>query len=273
MNIFNYCIRIAKIKLLVIKECLSSHEKEHRELLKYICRHRMNVFNYSFCKRYKRHAIQVHYDTQEGLKFVMFKGKRLYFKRSMSDREIRLYYNSILIEQDKQSPHLYMTEELMQKQYRCVLDIGAAEGNFSLDLVDQAEEIYIFEADEDWMEALKCTFKDYKEKVHLIHSFVSDSDSGKCKTLDHLLKHRSDIDLVKIDVEGEEISVLTGGKQIFSQNHPIYLVCVYHYGKQEKEVREYFKGYDIKARNGYMVFIWQEKLDRPLLRRGVLEVY
>lgn len=254
-------------------ECILSHEKEHKNILKYICTHRMNVFNDNFRKKYKRHRIQIYYDIEEHMKFAMFKGKRLYFKRSMTDKEIRIYYNSILTEQDQQSPHLYLTKELMQKQYRCILDIGAAEGNFSLDLVDQAEEIYIFEADEGWMEALRCTFKNYKEKVHLIRSFVSDVDSEKCRTLDHLLDDKSDIDLVKMDVEGEEISVLKGGKQLFLKNNPIYLVCVYHYGKQEKDIREYFKGYNIKNRNGYMVFIWQEKLDKPLLRRGVLEIY
>jgi predicted RNA methylase len=39
-----------------------------------------------------------------------------------------------------------------------VADLGAAEGNFSLSIINKVKKIYIFEYDKEWVEALKAPF-------------------------------------------------------------------------------------------------------------------
>ncbi len=63
-------------------------------------------------------------------------------------------------------------------------DIGAAEGNFSLSVIDKVQHVYLFETDNDWIEALEKTFEPWKEKVSIIHKFVGNKDTDTCITLD-----------------------------------------------------------------------------------------
>lgn len=272
MNKLVHDFLVQRMKLNVIKECMKAEDMEYKSIFKYLCKNSINEFNYDFVKKYKARINKIYYDDKADMKYVIHNGKQLYFKRSMSDKEINSYYNAISLEQDKESPHLYMTDELCQKSYRCVLDIGAAEGNFALDIIERVEEIYIIEADAEWVEALEHTFESYKDKVHIINSFVSDKNEGLKTTIDQIVGNRKDIDLIKIDVEGVEISVLKGSQKVMNANKPIYLVCAYHYGKEEDDIRLFFENYKISARKGYMVFLSQEILDKPLLRRGVLEI-
>lgn len=272
MNNFMHDVLIQIMKINVIKECIQSKSEEYKAILKFLGKNSITDFNYDFIKKYKKRLNRIYYDEKEDMRYVLHEGKKLYFKRSMSEKDINYYYNAISLEQDKDSPHLYLTDELHQKKYKCVLDIGAAEGNFSLDIIDNAEEIYIVESDREWMEALECTFRDYQDKVHLINCFVSDKEEVNKSTIDQVIGDRMDIDLIKLDVEGEEISVLKGARKVMAHNNPVFLVCAYHYGREEEDIRAFFKNYKISVRKGYMVFLSQEILDKPLLRRGVLEI-
>ena len=77
---------------------------------------------------------------------------------------------------------------------------------------------HIVEGDHDWIEALKETFKPYKEKVRIIEAFASSQSFGKYIKLDDVLD--GGIDLVKMDIEGSEKKALIGAKEhikIFAQ--------------------------------------------------------
>jgi 16S rRNA A1518/A1519 N6-dimethyltransferase RsmA/KsgA/DIM1 with predicted DNA glycosylase/AP lyase activity len=55
-----------------------------------------------------------------------------------------------------------------------VVDVGAAEGNFALSVVEKANKVYIIEGNAAWCDALRQTFLPYKEKVEIIQKFLSD---------------------------------------------------------------------------------------------------
>ena len=50
-----------------------------------------------------------------------------------------------------------------------VADIGCAEANFSLDVIDKVKHIYLLETNNVWSEPLKATFGTYKEKVTIVN--------------------------------------------------------------------------------------------------------
>ena len=74
------------------------------------------------------------------------------------------------------SPHRYLTESFTIGQNDVLADIGAAEGNFSLAVIEKVKKIYIFEYDQEWIEALRATFAPWSDKVEIINKFVSDKN-------------------------------------------------------------------------------------------------
>lgn len=259
----------------IIKYYKNNTEKVDSEIgsiLEYISKNRLQVFNYDFIYKYTSRNNDIYYDINNDLHYIVHSGKKMYFKRKMSKHEINEYYNSICMEQDIESPHLYLDDELKNNKYRVALDVGVAEGNFALSIIDQVDELYLFEVDSLWIEALEATFRPYKDKVHIVNKFVSNKDNENEVRLDTYFKDNKSIDLVKMDIEGAEVLALQGAKNILRNNDDIkLLVCTYHKESDEEKVREILCNYDISSSNGYMVFIYDDNLKEPYFRRGVLK--
>ena len=102
----------------------------------------------------------------------------------MSRKEAVRTYRSLEEEQDLHSPHYYFFDGLTLSENSVVADIGVAEGNFGLKIVDRVKELYLFECDAGWIEALEATFEPWKDKVHIVNRFVSDTTSSDTVRLD-----------------------------------------------------------------------------------------
>ncbi|MCL2135027.1 MAG: FkbM family methyltransferase [Candidatus Bathyarchaeota archaeon] len=157
-----------------------------------------------------------------------------------------------------------------------VIDVGAAEGNFALSVVEKASKVYIIEGDAEWCEALKQTFLPYKEKVVIIQKYLSNISNEDTITLVNLVEKYglSEIDFLKMDIEGCEIQALWGGIIDNAQFVDInkMAICVYHNPSDEVEISQFvlrFK-YNFCLTNGYMVFL--DSHDSPL-RKSVLRAY
>lgn len=169
----------------LIKRYHNAKSKEITEVLEYIRTNGLDVFNYSFADKYKDLEVNVYFDEQHKLYYVYHQGHKLYISRSYKTREsVRDYYRSILLEQDKRSPHRYMNENFNVNTGDVVVDIGVAEGNFSLEIIQRVSKIYMIEADDNWIEALKLTFAPFENKVIIIKGFMSSYNEGKLITLD-----------------------------------------------------------------------------------------
>ncbi len=230
------------------------------------------VIPYPFVFTYDHNLIKVFRDEGKDLFYVIHGGKRLYYSRFFrSEDDVRLSYNGLCIEQDERSPHRYLTDEFNVLQHDVVADIGAAEGNFSLDAVEKADALYIFEPDEKWVEALTATFEPWKEKVHIIKKWVSDTESDECVTLDGFFGDNP-VDFIKIDAEGADKLVLKGAGNKLSGSRPMRIaVCTYHRKHDaritEKILREY--GFRYSFSGGYLLFI-HRRLTPPFFRRGLI---
>lgn len=247
--------------------------EEQRSALDFIERNGVSAFPYDFQNKYSPAAVQVFLDAQLGLRYVMLDGKRLYFKRSWSEKEIKNSYYFLEMEQDVESPHRYLTPDFQVVEGDVVVDVGAAEGNFSLSVIEKARAIYLFETDEEWIEALEATFAPWKDKIHLINKFVSDVNNDKNVTLDDFFKDKGGFDFIKIDVDGAERQLLSGYENLLSSGKPLKVaLCTYHQQNDEKEFTELLskKGFNITISKNYMLFIYAEPLKPPYFRRALI---
>lgn len=226
------------------------------------------IFGGEWTLQYLDKTYEVNYS--DSWPFVKYHGKKLYMPKNMSNDEIVAYLRSIEIEQDSRSAHCYFPYHTEMKN-KVVVDIGGAEGNFALDYIEEIDRLYIFETDDKWIVPLSKTFEPWKEKVTIIQKFVGDGTNHTIK-LDDYFSYGERIDIIKMDVEGAEAMVLKGSQQILATYEDvIVLVCLYHSGNDEREIKNLLSGYECKYRPGCMFFLWERPLSEPYLRKGVAE--
>lgn len=244
------------------------------DLLSYIRNHPLGAFNYPFVEKYTGVCPEIGYDGEAGLFFVIHKGRRMYMARWFRTEEMVLaYYRNLLMEQDEHSPHRYLQGEFEVKQGDVVVDAGAAEGIFTLEVIERAKKVYVIETNREWVEALSYTFRDYREKIEIINRFVSDYTAYRTAALDDLIQ--DDVDFLKMDVEGCEYAAMAGAEKLIkSTSHIRCALCAYHSdhdGLALKVLAERF-GLRTSFSEGYMLFPYsiQQTYIMPTFRRGLL---
>jgi precorrin-6B methylase 2 len=245
--------------------------QEESQVVDYLKSNKLFVFPYSFSKKYKASDIIIHKDEDQDLYYMIYNEKRLYYKNGKRKKKAQKYFNSILMEQDIKSPHRYLTSEFNINHNDIVVDIGAAEGIFSLDIIHKAKKVYLFETDPVWKKALEATFTPWKNKVEIILKGVSDKNNENYVTLDTFFSDKEGYDCVKIDVEGVEQLVLDGMKQsIMQDKKQKIVVCTYHQQNDEISFTRFFKkyGFQTSLSKGFMIF--RKNIEKPYLRRGLI---
>ena len=227
------------------------------------------IFPYPYIKTLPSESIQVFFDNNKGLFFVIHEGKRLYFKKELNTEDkVRNTYYCVYIEQHKESPHCYLNEQFNIKG-GVMLDVGAAEGLLGLMLIEKLDKLYIFESEEEWIDALRATFDPWKEKVVIVNKYVSDKNEGNYITLDAIIKDEV-IELIKIDVEGAEQEILSGASDTLKKTKKL-CICTYHKNRDEIVLNEYLKkiGWITSFSNNYMLFTYS-KLCPPYFRKCLI---
>ena len=250
----------------------SHDDAEMLEIKRYFINLKFTIFPYEFNQKYYNLHINVFFDNEGSMNYVFYENKRLYFPDNYNRDAVERYFVSLLLEQDLNSPHRYETDQYMVKEGDKIVDIGAAEGIWALNYVEIAKHIYIFECDKNWVKALQKTFEPWKEKVTIIGKYVSDRNDAENITLDECLNNAS-INFVKIDAEGMEMSILRGGKALFTNNQDIkLLVCTYHKQNDAIEIKDFLEllHYQTEYSKGYILFIYDELLNEPYARRCLL---
>jgi len=245
---------------------------EKKEIVDFLKANPLCVFPYDFSKKYNVNDIIVHLDHDNGMKYVLHGNKRLYFKKKWNEYRVKRYYNTLLTEQDIDSPHRYELAGFCVNDGDIVVDVGVAEGNFALSIIEKVEKLYLFEVDEEWIEALKETFAPWKEKVEIVCKYVSDNDEGNCISLDSFLGGRG-IDFIKADIEGAEIALLKGCQNILSDREQIKIaICTYHKQDDANKINNVLKEFRFNTEfsKRYMIFLSDKRLCAPYLRKGLI---
>lgn len=200
---------------------------DQKEVLDNLKKEELRIFPYPFHENYSPENIEVFYDDVNEMRYVLQDGKRLYFKKRWKEKRIKQSYCDLMREQDPNSPHRYLTGTIKAERNDVVADIGAADGNFSLAVIEEIKKVYIFEHDREWIEALKATFAPWKEKVEIIDKYVANHNDGSHIKLDSFLENKEPVTFLKIDVEGAESNVLKSAKvirlSITSENGSLHL--------------------------------------------------
>lgn len=233
-----------------------TRDPEIHEIIFRIEQNGLDVFNYSFADKYRNFTCQVYFDTIHEMYYVIHCGKRMYFsKKYSSELEVVNYYKSILLEQDENSPHRYLTADFDVLNGDVVVDVGVAEGNFALEIIDKVSKIYLIETDSEWIEALKVTFEDFMDKVVIVKAFISSYDEGDFRTLDSIITEK--VNFIKMDIEGNEWDGLRGAKRIINNSNRLKLaICSYHSDFDYALIEKFMEEMSIEHSHtkGYMWF-------------------
>ena len=263
-----------KKKIPAYYDSLPSSEKDNevQEVLRFINHIGVRIFPYAFTDQYRLNTIEVFDDTVCGLRYVLLDGKKLYFKRRWSADRIRRSFLELTLEQDSQSPHRYLSAEFNLSYDDVIADFGAAEGNFSLSVVERVKKIYLFESDLEWIEALQQTFAPWKDKVEIVPKYISDKNDNTNCSGDSYFSVK-ELTFMKIDVDGGERKVLKGFEFILSHRESMKIaLCTYH---QHNDLHDFtllleHAGYAVTPSDGYMIFYYDKKLREPYLRRALI---
>ncbi len=121
--------------------------EDQKEVINYLMNNPVSIFPYPFQNMYLSSNVEVLSDSETGMKYVNQDGKRLYFKKRWNKKRIQKGYSELSKEQDAGSPHRYITDDFSPGSDDVLADIGAAEGNFSLSVIEKVRKVYLFEYD------------------------------------------------------------------------------------------------------------------------------
>lgn len=246
---------------------------EQKEILDYLEKNPLAIFPYDFGSDYKPSGIEVFYDEKKKMHFTLLDGKKLYFKKRWKELRIKRGFSDLMREQDSKSPHRYLIPGFDINEKDVIADIGAAEGNFSLAVIERVKKCYLFEYDREWAQALSATFESYGDKAGIINKMVSGKDDGAHIRLDTFLTENPDVTFLKIDVDGAEKEVIGSLMETLRSSRPMKIaLCTYHAADDEKVYKDLLRecGFEVNHSYGYMIPFYDKKIKPPWLRRGLI---
>ncbi len=243
-----------------------------REGLEYLRCHKYTPLPFRWAGKYDNYNPEVFRDSSNQHLYVMFEGKRMYFPGSFSGTSVIWSVRAAMREQDRQSPHLYLTPDFQPEQGSLIIDAGVAEGNFALSVIEKAEKLVLVECDPGWMEALRLTFAPWKEKVLFIEKYMSDSAGESTISIDELLKDHVDGNVfIKLDIEGYEMKALAGMKRLMESGRKVRMaVCTYHHHNDYRDIRSALEeyGFNCTPTEGFVLFFHEG--EEPSFRKVLL---
>jgi Methyltransferase FkbM domain len=242
-------------------------KNDKNKALAFIGRHGITHYPGDYSLTYKNKNVDLVFDDNLALHYVIHNQKKLYFPKSFSTEKIKTLYLSLITEQDEHSAHRYVNayDELIGKT---LLDIGSAEGIFSLDTIEFVDRVYLFEFEDYWIEALNATFEPWKNKTTIIQKYVSDKKEGIYTTIDDFFKDKTKDNLfLKMDIEGAELSALQGAKATLSIGKNIHIaVCTYHKPEDPEVINTFLESLHFKTYFTNGLLFWGNRLSKALIR-------
>lgn len=230
------------------------------------------VLPYPFILDYDYRNVKVFKDEEAGMFYVYLDGKKLYYHKGFTNPEdVQKNFIYVSAEQHPDSPHNYLDHFFSVNNEDTVADLGAAEGNFSLTVVDKVRELIILEADPIWMPALQKTFEPWKDKVSILNKFVGEQNDEHTITLDRI-QSKNTISAIKMDIEGAEIGVLKNAASYIRENNIKMAVTTYHRRTDADDIKNLLElnNYETAFSKGYVLFVFDE-LSPPYFRRGLIK--
>ena len=190
----------------------------------------------------------------------------------------------------------FLSKQYNINSFETILDIGANIGNHSLYFSKKAKNVYAFEPNPNTFELLKFNTRNNKNisifnlglynknckkilienSLNIGQSFLNDTLGFKkdnhtnykvnLSRLDSIKElFKKNISLIKIDVEGSEWEVMSGGKDLIEKNLPLILF------EQDKDLKQERKNKleDFFTSHNYKIYSLRRKFDfniHPILK-------
>ena len=223
-------------------------------------------------------------DDATGLPFVRHHGRQLFFPKEWSLQKTASAYRQY-IEVDnflgegyaRKAPHQYQADGFRVQAGDVVVDAGAAEGLFALDVMNLARRVYLIEPSSPWQAPLQATFAPFGEKaVCIFQAAAATEAAGRMRIATLLERDPAPGWFIKMDIEGDELAVLEDlvprlpAKVTFR-----FACCVYHRQPDAERVQALFArhGFQTEFSDGYMLYLYDPDLQYPYFRRGVLRAF
>lgn len=258
------------LKTLMAAKHWNSEDEEIRGILAYWENHEGTVFN-QFVKDEGYHVVE--WDYMENMPYILLEDKRIYYPYNMQFEvfEGKKILRNVMQEQQSTSPHLYINNDITINDGDIIVDVGAAEGDFSIRFVEKASKVYLFEGDKRWQKPLRKTFEKFKEKVILVDKFAGKTNRNVSLRLDTAIS--GEINFLKMDVEGAECEALLGAEKILLNSNAKCSICSYHRMGDETAISDILHtyGYKSSTSDGYMFFYHDINIWSTLdFRRGIV---
>lgn len=263
--------RFYLLKLLLNEKYKNTQDQEIQTILTYWKTNELSVYNQYVKLGDERHIVQ--WDCIENMPYIIFEDKRMYYPCDyvFQEYEGRKVVVDISAEQQKGSPHRYINGDIMIENGDIIADAGVQEGNFSLRYIERVKMAYLFECDSRWIRPLQKTFEKFKDKVILCNGILGQIHGGCYTNLNNIIK--TELNFLKMDIEGAEIGALLGGKDVLMNNNVKCAICSYHKNGDEMAIKDLLNlyGYKTNTSRGYMVFYYDNNIYSSLdFRRGIV---
>ncbi len=124
-----------------------------------------------------------------------------------------------------------------------VIDLGASPGDFSaLSVYHGAQKVFCFDPDKSPM--LGETSKLFNNKIEVVPKFVSSKVFGSSvTTIDKFCADNklSQLNFIKMDIEGAELPALEGARETIRKFHPKMSICVYHDLRHSSKIKAFIR--------------------------------
>lgn len=223
-------------------------------------------------------------DEANGLSFVLHQGRKLYFPKEWSLKKTASAYRRYLEVENilgggytRKAPHQYQAENFRVQAGDVVVDAGAAEGLFALDVIDLARRVYVIESGAEWRAPLQATLAPFGDKAVLIPQTVAATDGpGRMRLATLLEQEPAPSWFIKMDIEGDEVAVLEELVPRLPAGVAWRFACaVYHREQGAEQIQALFArhGFQTEFSDGYMLYLYDPDLQYPYFRRGVLRAF
>lgn len=257
---------IAKAKLVYLFSFMLPKTNE-LQAFAFIGKYGITSYPAEYMLEYKNRNIEINFDASLRLPYVYHNGKKLYFPESYAQEKVKKDYLALLAEQDFRAAHRYV-RSYAELEGKTLLDIGSAEGVFSLDVIDIADRVILFECLESWQKPLKATFAPWPDKVIIVRKFVGDKTAGNFTTIDDYLKDENpDNIFIKMDIEGAERMALKGAEKTLSNGTNIQAaICTYHKVGDPEFMEYFFKRLNFTTEFSDGLMYWNKRLSKGVIR-------
>lgn len=223
-------------------------------------------------------------DEANGLPYVLHRGRKLYFPKEWSLKKTVSAYRRYLEVENilgggyaRKAPHQYQSEGFRVQAGDAVVDAGAAEGLFALDVIDLARRVYVIESGAEWRVPLQATFAPFGDKAVLIPQTVAAMEApGRMRLAALLEQEPAPSWFIKMDIEGDEVAVLEELVPRLPTGVAWRFACaVYHRAQGAEQIQALFArhGFQTEFSDGYMLYLYDPDLQYPYFRRGVLRAF